>query len=131
MLKDSPDGRRSQVRRHLHPGPSQAVFAAPQLRGADSAARPATSTRTPEQRKALNPTLPGIPYDSLNNQMMDWVMEARKANATLFQKPTFLVIKGDGDAGRDRLCKPVIKNLQEKDINRFNLHYDLEMKPVA
>lgn len=82
-----------------------------------------------EQRKALNPTLPGIPYDSLNNQMMDWVLEARKANAKLFQKPTFLVIKGDGDADV-KTVQTVIKDLQEKDINRFNLLTSLEMKPT-
>jgi len=81
-----------------------------------------------EQRKALNPTLPGIPYDSLNNQMMDWVIEARKANARLFQKPTYLAIKGDGNADVGTVQK-VIKELQEKDINRFNLVTSLEMKP--
>jgi len=81
-----------------------------------------------EQRKALNPTLPGIPYDSLNNQMMDWVIEARKANARLFQKPTYLAIKGDGNADVGTVQK-VIKSLQEKDINRFNLVTSLEMKP--
>ena len=82
-----------------------------------------------EQRKALNATLPGIPYDSLNNQMMDWVIAARKANATQFQKPTYLVIKGDGDADVQTVQK-VIKELQEKDINRFNLQTSLEMKPT-
>ena len=82
-----------------------------------------------EQRKALNPTLPGIPYDSLNNQMMDWVVAARKANAVQFQKPTYLVIKGDGDADVQTVQK-VIKELQEKDINRFNLQTSLEMKPT-
>jgi len=82
-----------------------------------------------EQRKALNPTLPGVPYDSLNNQMIDWVMEARKANAALFHKPTYLVIKGDGNADV-KTVQTVIKELQEKDINRFNLQTSLEMKPT-
>ncbi len=82
-----------------------------------------------EQRKALNASLPGIPYDSLNNQMIDWVLEARKANARLFQKPTYLAIKGDGDADVATVQK-VIKELQEKDINRFNLITSLEMKPT-
>ncbi|MDJ0363861.1 biopolymer transporter ExbD [Hymenobacter sp. H14-R3] len=83
-----------------------------------------------EQRKALNPTLPGIPYDSLNNQMIDWVIAARKANATQFQKPTYLVIKGDGDADV-KTIQTIIKVLQEKDINRFNLQTSLEMKPTT
>ena len=81
-----------------------------------------------EQRKELNASLPGIPYDSLNNQMIDWVIAARKANASQFQKPTYLVIKGDGDADV-KTVQTVIKELQEKDINRFNLLTSLEMKP--
>ncbi len=83
-----------------------------------------------EERKALNPKLPGIPYDSLNNQMIDWVLEARKANAAIFKKPTFLVIKGDGNADV-KTVQTVIKDLQEKDINRFNLQTSLEMKPTS
>ncbi|RZJ61967.1 MAG: biopolymer transporter ExbD [Hymenobacter sp.] len=81
-----------------------------------------------EQRKALNPGLPGIPYDSLNNQMVTWVLEARKANASLFKKPTYLAIKGDGDADVGTVQK-VIKELQENHIDRFNLVTSLEMKP--
>ena len=81
-----------------------------------------------EQRKALNPTLPGVPYDSLNNQMITWVLEARKANASLFKKPTYIAIKGDGDADVETVQK-VIKVLQENNINRFNLVTSLEMKP--
>ena len=81
-----------------------------------------------EQRKALNPTLPGVPYDSLNNQMVTWVLEARKANVSLFKKPTYIAIKGDGDADVETVQK-VIKVLQENNINRFNLVTSLEMKP--
>ncbi len=83
-----------------------------------------------EERKALNPKLAGVPYDSLNNQMIDWVMEARKANAALFHKPTYLVIKGDGNADV-KTVQTVIKELQEKDINRFNLQTSLEMRPTS
>lgn len=86
--------------------------------------------RDTEQRKALNKSLPGIPYDSLNNQMMDWVLEARKANIQNFKKPLYMVIKGDAGADVGTVQK-VIKELQEKNINRFNLVTSLEMKPVA
>lgn len=86
--------------------------------------------RDTEQRKALNKSLPGIPYDSLNNQMMDWVLEARKANIQNFKKPLYMVIKGDAGADVGTVQK-VIKELQEKNINRFNLITSLEMKPVA
>lgn len=83
-----------------------------------------------ESRKALNKTLPGVPYDSLNNQLIDWVLEARKANMQNFQKPLYMVIKGDAGADVPTVQK-VIKELQEKNINRFNLVTSLEMKPVA
>lgn len=83
-----------------------------------------------EGRKALNPKLPGVPYDSLNNQLIDWVLEARKANASLFKKPTYIAIKGDGQADVQTVQK-VISILQDNNINRFNLITDLEMKPNA
>jgi biopolymer transport protein ExbD len=83
-----------------------------------------------EERKQLNAQQPGVPIDSLNNQLIDWVMEARKANQALFKKPTFIAIKGDGNADVPTV-QAVIKLLQERDINRFNLITDLENKPVA
>jgi biopolymer transport protein ExbD len=83
-----------------------------------------------EERKQLNAQQPGIPIDSLNNQLIDWVMEARRANQALFKKPTYIAIKGDGNADVPTV-QQVIKLLQERDINRFNLITDLENKPVA
>ena len=85
--------------------------------------------KSTDERKQLNAGLPGVPYDSLNNQLIDWVLEARKANAAIFQKPTYLAIKGDGDADVETV-QTVIKELQEKNINRFNLVTSLEMKPT-
>lgn len=72
----------------------------------------------------------GIPIDSLNNQMIDWVIEARRANVAIYKKPTHLAIKGDGNADVPTV-QQVIKILQEKDINRFALITDMENKPVA
>ena len=86
--------------------------------------------KSPDERKALNKGLPGVPYDSLNNQMIDWVLEARKANMANFQKPLYMVIKGDAGADVPTVQK-VIKELQEKNINRFNLVTSLEMKPTG
>ena len=83
-----------------------------------------------EERKQLNAQQPGVPLDSLNNQLIDWVLEARKANQALFKKPTYIAIKGDGNADVPTV-QAVIKVLQERDINRFNLITDLENKPVA
>ncbi|MFD1873692.1 ExbD/TolR family protein [Hymenobacter bucti] len=82
-----------------------------------------------EERKALNKSLPGVPIDSLNNQMIDWVLEARKANIQNFQKPLYMVIKGDAGADVGTVQK-VIAQLQEKNINRFNLVTSLEMAPT-
>jgi len=83
-----------------------------------------------DDRKAINKTSTGVPIDSLNNQLIDWVLEARRANQAIFKKPTYIAIKGDGDADVPTV-QQVIKILQEKDINRFNLITDLENKPVA
>ena len=83
-----------------------------------------------EERKQLNPQQPGVPIDSLNNQLIDWVLEARRANQAIFKKPTYIAIKGDGNADVPTV-QAVIKLLQERDINRFNLITDLENKPVA
>ncbi|MBF9236390.1 biopolymer transporter ExbD [Hymenobacter sp. BT683] len=83
-----------------------------------------------EERKQLNAQQPGVPIDSLNNQLIDWVLEARRANQALFKKPTYIAIKGDGNADVPTV-QQVIKLLQERDINRFNLITDLENKPVA
>lgn len=83
-----------------------------------------------EARKQVNKDQPGVPLDSLNNQLVDWVLAARTANQAIFKKPTYIAIKGDGDADVPTV-QQVIKVLQEKDINRFNLITDMENKPVA
>ena len=83
-----------------------------------------------EERKQLNAQQPGVPIESLNTQLIDWVLEARKANQAIFKKPTYIAIKGDGNADVPTV-QAVIKILQERDINRFNLITDLENKPVA
>ncbi|MBO2011960.1 ExbD/TolR family protein [Hymenobacter negativus] len=83
-----------------------------------------------EDRKQVNAKQPGVPIDSLNNQLIDWVLESRRANQAIFKKPTYIAIKGDGDADVPTV-QQVIKLLQEKDINRFNLITDMENAPVA
>jgi len=87
-------------------------------------------SKSTEERKELNAGLPGIPYDSLNNQMIDWVQGARQANLNLFSKQTYISIKGDG-AANVQTVQTVIKELQKANINRFNLITSLEGKPTA
>ncbi|WP_243650974.1 ExbD/TolR family protein [Hymenobacter gummosus] len=81
-----------------------------------------------EQRKAVKQ--PGIPVDSLNNQLAEWVMAARAENIRTFNSAPYIAIKGDGTADVPTV-KNVIKILQEKNLNRFYLVTDLETKPVA
>ena len=65
----------------------------------------------------------GIPCDSLQNELTDWVAYARYANPKLR-----ITIKGDVDASYDVVSK-VIGTLQEQNINKFNLITDLKLKP--
>jgi biopolymer transport protein ExbD len=71
----------------------------------------------------LKENQPGIPYDSLNNQLKNWVRFARNVNPQLR-----IAIKAD-----QALAYPVIKNvmntLQDLDENRYNLITSLEQAP--
>ena len=74
-----------------------------------------------EQVKKANQ--PGIPVDSLNNELGDWVMQTRYSNPKVK-----IAIKGDIDADIPAV-KQVIKTLQDNNVNRFNLITDMEAKP--
>jgi biopolymer transport protein ExbD len=65
----------------------------------------------------------GIPIDSVNNELKDWVSYARYANPRLR-----ITIKGDGDASYETI-KRVIGTLQDININKFNLITNLEARP--
>lgn len=67
----------------------------------------------PEKRKEVNQ--PGIPLDSLNNQLKDWVIFARMTNPKLR-----IAIKGDSDANY-LVFEKLMNTLTENKINRFNL----------
>jgi biopolymer transport protein ExbD len=60
--------------------------------------------------------MPGIPYDSTNNQLGAWVMAARYATGGDIK----IGIKGDRNSSV-QYVKEVIKRLTEKDIHRFVL----------
>ena len=60
--------------------------------------------------------MPGIPCDSANNQIGDWVMAARYATGGDIK----IAIKGDKDSNVEYV-KQLIKRLTEKDIHRFVL----------
>jgi biopolymer transport protein ExbD len=75
---------------------------------------------TASQRSKLSV---GIPTDSLNNQLQDWVANARYAN-----NKSRIIIKGDKDADIKTMQR-VITILQEQNINRFNLITNMEADP--
>jgi biopolymer transport protein ExbD len=71
-----------------------------------------------EQRKGVRQ--PGIPCDSLNNELSDWIVFSRITNPKLR-----IAIKGDQDADYP-VVKNVINTLIERKVNRFNLITNLE-----
>jgi biopolymer transport protein ExbD len=66
---------------------------------------------------------PGIPCDSTNNELTDWIAYARYANPKLR-----ITIKGDVNSSYQVVGK-VIQTLQDQNINKFNLITDLKAKP--
>jgi biopolymer transport protein ExbD len=71
-----------------------------------------------EGRKKIKQT--GIPIDSTNNQLADWINMGRRTN------PKFRVaIKGDRDTDYT-VVKRVIQTLQDNKVNKFNLITNLE-----
>jgi len=63
---------------------------------------------------------PGIPCDSLNNQLKDWIYTSRQANIEVAEKELQFAIKGDAKEEYPRI-KKIMDMLQEQKINSFNL----------
>ena len=63
---------------------------------------------------------PGIPKDSLDNQLADWVQNARIANNEIAQKELQIAIKGDAKEEYP-LIRKVMDILQGQKINSFSL----------
>ena len=63
---------------------------------------------------------PGIPKDSLDNQLADWVQNARIANNELHEKELEIAIKGDAKEEYPVIRK-VMDILQDQKINSFSL----------
>jgi biopolymer transport protein ExbD len=86
-----------------------------------------------EERKAFMKQSQGIPYDSLNNQLGDWIRFGRLADAQLAgdvdkENQLRFAIKGDASANYTAV-KRVIEIFQEMKVNRFNLITSLEDNP--
>ena len=88
---------------------------------------------------------PGVPYDSLHNELGDWIQFGRieavrqaKEQKERFEKldkefkyePLRFAIKADGQTNYIAV-KDIIKVFTDKDIYRFNLITDLEQGPAV
>lgn len=72
----------------------------------------------PEQRAEVRQ--PGIPTDSLDNQLHEWVIEARRATKRRANKELRISIKGDSKEEYPTV-KRVIDILQKQKVNKFSL----------
>ncbi|HEX9979504.1 MAG TPA: biopolymer transporter ExbD [Flavobacterium sp.] len=63
---------------------------------------------------------PGIPKDSLNNQLADWIQNSRIATIEIADKELHIAIKGDAREEYPQI-KRVMDILQDQKINSFNL----------
>jgi biopolymer transport protein ExbD len=62
----------------------------------------------------------GIPHDSVNDQLTEWVKAARNANAEVNDQQLNFAIKGDAKEQFPEI-KKVIDILQKQQVNKFNL----------
>jgi len=64
---------------------------------------------------------PGVPVDTTaNNELYQWVMEARKADKLVHDKELRIAIKGDSQEEYPVIAK-VIATLQKQKVNKFGL----------
>jgi biopolymer transport protein ExbD len=74
----------------------------------------------PEERKTIQQ--PGIPADSVNNELADWIVFARISNPKVR-----IAIKGDRDTNY-KVVKRVVDTLIDRKVLRFNLITGLEQE---
>jgi len=70
-----------------------------------------------EQKKFSQP---GIPRDSVSNELFNWIREARKATVQLHAVQMRIAIKGDNKEAYP-VIKDVINILQKQKVNKFSL----------
>jgi biopolymer transport protein ExbD len=63
---------------------------------------------------------PGIPCDSINNQLKDWIYTAQQANIDVVDAQLKFAIKGDAKEEYPQI-KKIMDMLQDQKINTFNL----------
>ncbi|QEC76215.1 ExbD/TolR family protein [Mucilaginibacter ginsenosidivorax] len=67
---------------------------------------------------------PGIPRDSVSNELFNWIREARKATVALHNTQMRIAIKGDSKEEYP-VIKDVVGILQKQKVNKFSLITDL------
>jgi len=90
--------------------------------GAPIGTLPQLLDMTPDERKTV--TQPGIPADSANNELGDWIVFARMSNPKVR-----VAVKGDRDTNY-KVVEKVIGTLIDKKVLRFNLITSLEQEAV-
>jgi biopolymer transport protein ExbD len=70
---------------------------------------------------------PGVPKDSLDNQLKEWIYNSRIANIEIADKELQIAIKGDAKEEYPAI-KQVMDILQDQKINSFNLVTGLRAK---
>lgn len=90
---------------------------------------PAILRKSSDQLASMkqNGQLPGIPTDSLNNQLGDWVMAVRYAYADDNVEKPPIAIKGDRESNIKGV-KRVIEIMKEKEVYSYKLITSLEGK---
>ena len=68
---------------------------------------------------------PGIPTDSTDNQLNEWILQARYATKEINNKEMRVSIKGDANMEYPTI-KKIIDVLQDQNINKFSLITSLE-----
>lgn len=76
----------------------------------------------PEKRKEI--TQPGIPVDSAQNELVDWINQSRRANRNVR-----IAVKGDSDADYKTIRKVVNTLVDKNKITKFNLITNMEKGP--
>jgi biopolymer transport protein ExbD len=84
---------------------------------------PLTNLKTIMNMKAADRSKadqPGIPIDSLDNQLKDWLLISRRATIDLDDKELQIAIKGDAKENYPQI-KKIMDILQDQKINTFSL----------
>ncbi|QQL49671.1 ExbD/TolR family protein [Mucilaginibacter ginkgonis] len=81
-----------------------------------------------ESDKAEAYKQPGIPTDSVSNELFNWIRESRIANVALNNQEMRLSIKGNSKEEYPTI-KKVIDILQKQKVNKFSLITSLKQAP--